>query len=370
MPTPTHVLELNGRKYDAMTGRLLSSAPSVDGMLPATQAAHAHHKPRLSAAPVRTATGHSPLHPIKQAAPKMMLDVQRAPAHHAKPHQLQHSQTLMRAAVHHPGKSFKRQTPVASHTGALVPKVHFDVIPKQSAALVDEGRLHRAAKISRSQLIQRFEGQAPEHRIAATYQPRQTPAPAHRAAPVQPAPQREEPDDVFERALAAASQPAPRSAKKHVSKGHRLRQITSVAASVLAVLLIVGFTAYQNATYIQLRLVSSRAGINATLPAWQPSGFHLGTFAYGPGSVTVKYQNPANGQQFTIAQTSSSWDSATLLSDFVYPNNSSYDTINTNGTTIYTYDKIATWVSGGIWYKLSTGGTLDTSQIVNIATSM
>ena len=197
--------------------------------------------------------------------------------------------------------------------------------------------------------------------------------------PVESAPQpgpiihREQSSDVFERALAAAnSHKQPYVAVKHKTKRlRRLSQVTGVLASVAAIALIVGFVAYQNSATIQLRMASSRSGITATLPAWQPSGFRLGTFSYGSGSVSVNYKNAMNGQQFTIAQKASNWDSNTLLSEYVYPNNETYDTISSAGTTIYTYgNNSATWVSGGIWYKLTSDGSLTTSQIVNIATSM
>jgi hypothetical protein len=246
-----------------------------------------------------------------------------------------------------------------------VSKIRFDIVPKHSAQAVDEERFRRAKKIARSGLIQRFAmQQLPSHQLAATYQQRETPAPTNRTL-------LDHDDDIFEHALAVANHHDKHSTKKKPTKGRRIRQITSIAASCLAIVMILGFVAYQNEATIQLKLASSRSGVNAALPAWQPSGFHLGTFAYGPGSVTVKYDNPASGQHFAITQTASNWNSSSLLSEFVYPNNESYDTLLSNGTTIYTYgQKNATWVSGGVWYKLSSDGTLSPDQIVNIATSM
>lgn len=370
-----------------MTGRLLNPAvKSVDGFVPAQPA-----KPRTAAhaafhAPRQAASAHPaarpdivPMKAALQTTPKVM-DVARGPVHHTKPHAVQHSKTLVRQAVHQPTDSFKRRTKVAPHTSNLVAGVHFDIVPKHSAQLVDPDRMRRAQRVAKSELVRRFTATAPAQRPISAYQHRETPAPVHRtsvtSARIAAAPQKTSEkayDDVFERALAAATshQQPPVVAKKRTSKVHRLRQITSVAASALVVLMIAGFVAYQNATAIQLRLASSRAGINATLPAWQPNGFKLGTFAYGPGSVTVKYQNQASGQTFTIAQASSNWDSSTLLSDFVYPNNATYNTLSANGATIYTYGKnSATWVNGGIWYKLTSDASLSNSDIANIATSM
>lgn len=381
MSKPTHVLELNGRQYDAMTGKLLSPAvKSVDGFVPAqpaTPRTHTHVGFHASRQEVNAKPEPRPgIASIKvpPRAPQKAMDIARGPVHHAKPHQLQHSKTLVRQAVHHPTNSFKRHTKVAPHTSSLVAGVHFDIVPKHSAQIIDEERLHRARTIAKSGLVRRFAAAAPVPRPTATYQPRTTPAPIQRPITAASRPISEQTyDDVFERALAAATshQQPPVRQKKHTSKVRRLRQLTSVAASTLIVLLIAGFVAYQNATAIQLRLASSRAGINATLPAWQPAGFKLGTFAYGPGNVTVKYQNQLSGQTLTIAQASSNWDSSTLLSEFVYPNNATYDTLDAHGATIYTYGKnSATWVSGGIWYKLTSDTSLSNTDIVNIATSM
>lgn len=361
-----YILELNGRRYNAMTGELLSDAPkSVDGFLPVGAAS----------APVAEAPALSPVHPV---ATSRHMDVKRAGVHHKQPHQLQHSKTLMRTAVHHPGDSLKRHLKAAPHTGALVKSPTFDIVPKRSADLVDPRRLKHAHTVPRSQLVRRFAASdaqlraaqpAVAARAAGTYQQPTTTLSASRPAV---APAHQPAYDVFEQALRAAnSHKEPyRPVKQKGKKLKRLRQITSIAASSLVILLIVGFIAYQNSTVLQLRLAVSRSGINATLPVWQPSGFKLGTFSYGPGTMTISYRNQS-GQEFTITQSSSNWDSTALLSNYVYPSNATYDTLSSAGTTIYTYGQNnATWVNGGIWYKLTSNGSLSNSEIVNIATSM
>jgi hypothetical protein len=355
MPTPTHTMELNGKQYNAITGQLLHTTPkSVDGFSVAAVSSRNNVTPKA-------------------------MNVHREPLHHVAPHKAEKSQTLMRNTVKHPTMPFKRAVHVAPHTSTLVPKIQFDVMFKHSAQVVDGERLRRAHTIAKSGLVRRFAaGSHPSSRPTISYQSRTTPAPQVRIASMHEQPVATESPttvDVFERALAAAAEPArKRSAyspsKKRISGSQRLRQITSILASGLAVMLIIGFVAYNNAANIQLRLASARSGVNATLPAWQPSGFHLGTFAYGPGHLTVNYTNSA-GQNFSIAQATSSLDSNTLLSDYVYPNNETYNTILAHGNTIYTYgNNDATWVNGGIWYKLTTHGSLSTSQLINIATSM
>lgn len=374
MAQNTHVLELNGRRYNAMTGALLSDGQkSVDGFWQPP----AHPQPKVTDRAMHpTALRRQTIEEKPKPGPKQ-LEIHRTGTHHHQPHQLQHSKTLMRGAVHPPGDPLKRHLKPMSHTGTLVKASSFDIVPKRPADTIDPSRLKHAHTVPRSQLVRRFATSTAAQpalaaRAAATYQQPRPITPVVATAPQPAAPAHQPSYDVFEHALAMAnSHQEPYRPVKHKSrKLHRLRKITSISAATLAVFLIAGFVAYQNSAAIQLRLVSSRAGIAATLPAWQPSGFKLGTFNYGPGTVTVSYKN-LDGSHFSIAQSSSSWDSKTLLSEYVYPNNETYDTINSAGTTIYTYGKDnATWVSGGIWYKLTSDGSLSTSQIVNVATSM
>ncbi len=368
MKPSTHVLELNGKRYDAVSGQLLGDQPavarSVDGFAKASAPAKAHipNNSRLHASHVASAR-HQTAEPAHR-----VFDVSRPATHHAQPHKAQHSKTLMRSAVHHPVQPFKRQVKPIAHAGLALRTVHVDVIPKLSANTVDGDRMNRAHKIARSRLISRFAVLHPSLQQPA--------APTTVAKPAMPAPlptrAHQPSDDIFERALAtASSHKQPYAPAKRHKKTHRLRTATSIAASSLAVLLIVGFVAYQNANFIKLRVASSQAGINATLPSWQPSGFRLGTFAYGPGTVTVHYNNTADNTGFSVIQVASTWNSATLLDKYVYPNNESYDTLTSAGSTIYTYgNNDATWVSNGIWYRLTSNGSLSNSQIVNIATSM
>ena len=366
-----HTIELNGKRYDAMTGTLLGDASrqartqSVDGFvkvsLPAAKA-HLPHNARLHASHTASA-GH-----IVAPAPKS-FDINRSVPHHARPHQLQHSKTLMRSAVHRPEVPFKRVAKPVAHTGTVSRISPIDIVPKHSASIVDEDRYKRARRIAKSRLISRFANV----QVHPSAQLPAAPTQAEQSAPAPlPTRSRQPSDDIFERALATAnSHKQPYAPVKKRKKTHRLRTFTGVLASSVAILMIVGFVAYQNASFIQLRVASSRSGINATLPSWQPSGFKLGAFAYGPGTVTVNYNNLAANTSFKITQVASNWDSATLLSDYVYPSNETYNTLSSAGNTIYTYgNNNATWVSGGIWYRLTSDGSLSNSQIVNIATSM
>src|SRR5581483_11764462 len=351
------VVELNGRKYDAVTGELLDAsekprhaAPSkgtaMDFVRPATNGVRQHIVP---------AVPQTPKH-----ATSRKTDLTRVTPKHVAAHQPQHAQTLMRRAVSKPGASFKKQAKATSHTGALVKQPDLAIVPKQAAVTVDESRLKRAHHVPRSKLVRHFDtlsyaraaAGTPQQPVARTQArptatlPVSVQAPIHRdtrqisqSAIARPAP-RQTSVDIFERALAQANshrQPY-HPVKRKPKKTHGGRAVLSIAASSLAILLIVGFIAYQNASAIQLRLASSRAGISATLPRWKPTGFALGKFAYAPGTVTVNYANPQTNSSFTITQVATKWDSSTLLNNYVNPNaGSTYNTIESAGSTIYTY---------------------------------
>lgn len=126
---------------------------------------------------------------------------------------------------------------------------------------------------------------------------------------------------------------------------------------------------YPNVDAIQVHIASSRAGINATMPAWQPSGFSAQQFSYSPGKVTIGFAAEGS-RKFSLTQTASKWDSSALLTEYVAPHNHTYDTIQADGRLIYAYgNNNASWVNNGIWYQLVSDGTLSTSQLVRLATS-
>ena len=376
------VIELNGRMYDANTGRALPATPLpqhsgkvIDGFVRAKQAHHAAavHQ-RVHTAPVR----HSQAARAAQPAPRMpkTFDVRHhSTPHHTQAHHPQHAKTLMRDIVHQPAPSLKRHVKAVTRTDILVRKPRFDVVPKHSVQNIDPHRLQRAKRIARSRLISRFGTLQlqPTHPAAAS-KPAMT-APKLDTLPAigrVESPMRQPSSDIFERALAmATSHRQPPYAAKPAKRGRRLRRAASFAASSITIVLIIGFIAYQNAANLHMRLAAARAGISATLPGWQPNGYRAAKFSYRSGNVTVSFISPATDRSFSLTQTATNWSSAALLSDYVDPNNEHYGTITSAGTTIYTYgNNNATWVNGGIWYKLNTNGALSTSQIVRIADSM
>lgn len=359
-----HFIVLNGKRYDAITGALLS-----DHTAPAAQPA-AKKAPLPSAPPVAT---HTQQHP----KPRMPRDHHGAPKHvaHHKPHQ---AKTLMRKAVQKP--THGKGTPIKTNALA-VPATHA-IQTKKAAHRVDHHRLKRAQAVHKSHHVARF-SQAHPKPIAASVQPIPVAAaPAHKTVVAQAAPHQQpkiqpavsphaRKEQLLTKALESArshEEPAPKLAKK---RGTRGRRAVSSLAGLAAVLVIVGFVTYLNKSSVELQVASVKAGFQASQPGAIPAGYEQQAAQNDGKSVRMSFVSPASNSGFTLTQESSGWDSQTLFDSVVARGDNSYQTVQHNGQTIYIYDEDkAAWVSGGILYKITGAEKLQSDDIIALASSM
>ena len=87
--------------------------------------------------------------------------------------------------------------------------------------------------------------------------------------------------------------------------------------------------------------------------------------------TTLSFENRSTEESFTVSEEKSSWDSNSLLNNFVKEDyGEDYTTIREQGLTIYVGDNKASWVNGGVVYKLNViKGSLTKKQIGSLATS-
>ena len=370
-----NIIHLNGKRYDAYSGTLLSDISSRTlPASPATKSIDGLAKPTvaLTAQSIRASVA-------PQAALRPITDIARVPASHVAHHAPKKSQTLIRSAVSKPTGSLKSRLKPDTHTHALIAKPEVRIEKKLSHPRVDPIRARRAERINRSAHVQRYAPNRPA--LTAAKPLRVTPhtaalKPVHASSPAAhmvAAPQASS-LDVFERALQQANshlQPLVRPAKKTKRSVRRSKQIMSFSAAVLSLLIIGAFVAVQNQADLTIRYASHKAGITASLPNYRPIGFSVGKFKYSAGTVAVQYANPSSGQNFTLTQTASRWDSQSLKDNFVASADKNYQVIQSAGRTIYTYgNNNATWVNGGIWYRIDSAGSLTSNELVDLATSM
>lgn len=174
----------------------------------------------------------------------------------------------------------------------------------------------------------------------------------------------------------ATSKMSPRSERKEVkqeTRGSRWSRFLSIGSAALAVLLVGAYFTYINMPSLSTRVAAAQAGINATYPSYQPSGYSLnGPVAYEQGSVIMKFAaNGTSNDSFTLAQTQSSWDSSAVLENYVKPKSDGrYTTSLINGLTVYSYGTNAAWVNGGILYTVNGNAALSPVQVQKLATSL
>jgi hypothetical protein len=346
-----NIIELNGKRYDAYSGVMLSDI-------------------RVTPRHTQAAGVHTPAAP-KPQAPKI-LDITRPTPHHVKHHAPKKSATLMRHTVTKPSGSLKRNLKTHSHTHALVAQPSVKIVPKLSHPNVDVRRVKRAHHVPRSEMVRRYAETAaivPRPAHAAAIKPVHASSPAIHtvAAP------RASSMDVFERALQQANshlQPHHAATKQHKERKWGKRAL-NVAAASLTLLAIAGFVAFQNQANLTIKYAAHKAGISAMLPSSSPAGYSAGKISYSPGTVAINYKNADGNQSFALTQTASNWDSLALRDNFVASADTNYHAMQAAGRTVYTYGNgDATWVNGGIWYKVVSNGSLTTNELIDLASSM
>ena len=118
-----------------------------------------------------------------------------------------------------------------------------------------------------------------------------------------------------------------------------------------------------------MHIAANKAGIHATLPGYEPSGFAMaGPIQHSAGKVTVNFHSNSDSRFYSISQSVSSLSNTQL--DQLFSSNSQTQTYQQQGKTIYIYaNSTATWLNNGILYKVQGNAGLSSSQILHLATS-
>lgn len=337
-------IELNGKKYDARTGRILSETK------PATETKAVNHASQGQVldgfTKRRPTTTHSAVHAQKAGR---------------KPEK---SKTLMRPAV---------TKPVIKNDITSKKQFHQDSDAKS--------RELRAKHAKKSPMIQRFNPKASSSSVSkkSTHLPvsKNTAAIGRQAKlHATTTPQKSHTQHPFESALKGATAHLETFEGKVHKKGvlHRKgfrNKTANLAFMSIAGLLLFGFFAYQNAPAIEMRVASTRAGVNANMPGYKPSGYGVGEVKSESGLVSVSFRSRTDSKGFTLTQRASNWNSASLLANTVAQNNQPYQTYQDDGKTVYIYNNSnATWVDGGVWYQVEGNANLTSDQLLRIANSL
>jgi len=352
----SNVIVINGKKYDAATGKLLTgkkaNGTAMDGMVKKTS--------------VKRTVSHSKKTPQK-------------------------SKTLMRNSVKKPAKAPTRAkanpTTVASVT--------------KSSLGATKQRQHAATSAKRSPMISHFGSSAmegsgvvkkiqhmPVKKHPSTAKPRRASSSTHTKSHAKATATSHNKANSHTTKVAAAKmietalanstsheQAHHPKQKRHHKIARKLgvsSRAVAISSTVLAGVLLGGFFAVQNIPNLSMRVAAARAGFDATLPDYKPSGFSFsGPINYRAGQVSISFSSNTDDRNYEVVQRSSNWSSEALLANFVAIDDQSYQTYEDKGRTLYIYGSSnATWVDNGIWYQVEGNSRLTTDQLVRLAASM
>ena len=181
-------------------------------------------------------------------------------------------------------------------------------------------------------------------------------------------------ESAIEKALAIAAKNNSEKKKKTSMPRFQFgfkRVMLALACAAVAVFAIVYFVNL-NAPDISLKVAAMQNGIDASYPSYVPRDFSLSNITSESGKITLNFKNLSNEDAFSLIEEKSSWDSNTLLNNYVHEVfGKDFTTMREQGLTIYIGNNNAAWVNGGIVYKLNiTSGSLTKKQIRSIAVSL
>jgi hypothetical protein len=353
------ILEIDGKRYDSSSGDYpIQKQRSIDGIMHSATTAN-------FVAPAR-----QPLHNI--VTKPTMNDVVRSGVNPMQK-STQPSKTLMRQFVKkptiNPSKPIKSQSK-ANTLPAKKPAHH--VSAKLSAATLDHVRAERALSVPKSQSVKHFHKS--KHNPVQPSSPAQelkTPhhKQVHGIATKPHSGKKRTTTDIFEEAIAHATS---HEQVHHAAKKKRVtKQAGVLLASFVAVMLVSAMFASQNMDSLKMHLAASKAGFAASLPGYKPDGYRLGSINSDSGIVATNFLSNTDKRSYTLTQKPSKWDSQALREVYVTKNSQDFYAVEKNGQTIFIYgDHQATWVDGGVWYQLSSNGSLSDKQLVDLAVSL
>ena len=361
MGNKQNFIEINGKRYDAVTGVLIHPNEATPVPKPIQPV---HHQPVVDGF-VRRAKNTSAVRPTTSTTGK-----------HPGP-SLQKSKTLMRSAVKKPVVLQKKTVTPPPTVPLPTQKTAFgSVVITPRVATAPAQRQQHASDIQKSSLIHKFgEAKLPAPIVKKITPLEVRPAPALVVQPTAPS----KSADLLERALEAAqshNEPFYDHKKPLHTRISRKIGLSSralaISTTVVAGLLLGGFYAYQNVPNLAMRVAATRAGFAASMPGYSPAGFSFnGPVQYTAGQVVVSFKSNTDERNYKLTQQTSTWTSDSLLNNYVVASGKEYQTYQDRGRTIYIYDgSNATWVNGGIWYQIDGKSSMSSDQLAKIASSL
>ena len=364
MSKTNSVVEVNGNRYDAISGELISKVKKAS-----------NHIPRPSGK--KMVDGFVLPYAHRSATPNTRVSKTasrpKTTAHGLHTRHM-HSKTLMRKVVKKPSlsKADSSQKPVRARSQEVSPvresrartvmkhaKVNrFGTLPSAAAATTRAAvqplkpHLKRNASSSKAEIVS---PRAPSMITSVSHQKLER---------------------LLDEALVKAD------AHKQMMRGNRSSRLgrvkrlprwLSIGFALLILTVLAAAIIWRNLPSVAMHVAAARAHVKAAMPSYTPSGYGFtNPIEYKNGSVTLQYIDKISGAPgFTLTQKTSNWDSASLAANAL-PKDVPVQTSQVNGTTVYVYgtSNDAAWVNHGVLYDLKNKGSLTSDQVMKIVESL
>lgn len=182
-------------------------------------------------------------------------------------------------------------------------------------------------------------------------------------------------DQALRRALRSVAamddEPEARPARSAVRRKGNVKRFALAFVCAVVCVIAVTYVVGTNIPDISVRVAAMQTGVEASYPSYIPRDYSLKGISSESGKITINFEGPEHSS-FTLTEEKSSWDSTTLLRNYVEPTwKDNYTSTHEQGITIYISGSNAAWVNGGVLYKInSTSASLTNKQLRNIVTSM
>ena len=156
--------------------------------------------------------------------------------------------------------------------------------------------------------------------------------------------------------------------KLHFGFGRVALALICAATAVFAIAYFVNLSMPD----VSLKVAAMQTGIDAKYPSYVPRDYNISSITSENDKVSLSFLRSETGDSFTLKEERSAWDSSALLSNYVKPEyGENYTIVREQGITIYVSNSNASWVNGGLLYKIEAAqGTLTEKQIRSIAVSL
>jgi len=381
-----NTVEINGRIYDALTGKLLAKQ-SVGTISPSktvnpkptsnpqTNGVSLDGVSRRRPARLRQTSNH---HNKSATATKSVSNRPKPIPRPTEPaRQTQKTSTLLRSIVKKP--SIPIDSSPASLTNSDQEKTAYDVLAKRTSLQ----RLSKAKNTMRSISVSRFNNlnrRKPilKEGLKVESAPKSRPGVPNAAPTITQIKAADKPNQVFNHPIIHANShllkklPKDKLYKKAARALNVSAKTLAIGSAIIAAILFTSFLAYQKVPSVAMRVAANRAGFTGRIPSTIPAGFSFkGPLTYSKNSIVLNYKSNSDDRNFSIIQRPTEWTSESLLTNHLISSKLPYQTYHDSGLTVYVYNQgEATWVDKGGWYSITGQGILSFDQILSIASSM